>query len=303
MDKSDTSRQVTKWESLDRDILGLIFSKLSLEDFTMHASRVCISWFIASHNRTLWITVDLAKAKLQEGLSLKNVFTRMFKFFDIRETRRSLMTVTKFSSSVPKNLFFDFSSYIEEEDLMFAAARMPNIERLALPRWCFQSKNSFQIAFSQWKNLKTLIIPDDYLTGRFEFQAVGENCSNLTNLKYLGYLENKIAKLIVGYLKNIKKLSLRCSFFSRPGLLLLITGLQKLEILNISHSKELDMIPDHREVVTMENIIQAVNEKRLKFICCWLDNCTVCKSRSRFDTFWSYGSKHWRNDEINEFQF
>ena len=72
MNKSDTSRQVTKWESLDRDILALIFSKLSLKDFTIHASRVCISWFIASHNITLWNTVDLAKAKLQEGLSLNN---------------------------------------------------------------------------------------------------------------------------------------------------------------------------------------------------------------------------------------
>lgn len=122
--------------------------------------------------------------------------------------------------------------------------RMPNIEKLALPRWCFQSKNSFPIAFSQWKNLKTLIISDDYLTGRFEFQVVGENWTNLTNLKYLGYLEKKIAKQIVGYLKNIRKLSLRCSFYSSPGVLLLITGLQNVEIINISHSKVLDMIPD-----------------------------------------------------------
>ncbi|CAF1917509.1 unnamed protein product [Brassica oleracea var. botrytis] len=272
MNKSDTSRQVTKWESLDRDILALIFSKLSLKDFTIHASRVCISWFIASHNITLWNTVDLAKAKLQEGLSLNNnIFTKIFNYFNISETRRSLMNVTKFSGSVPKNLFFDFSSYIQDEDLMFAASRMPNIEKLALPRWCFQSKNSFRIAFSQWKNLKTLIINDNYLTGRFEFHAVGENCTNLTNLKYL-------------------------------GVLLLITGLQNFETLNISHSKVLDMIPDRREV-TMDNIVLAVTEKRLKFICYSVNNCAVCKSRPRFDTFWSYVSKHWRDDEIKEFQF
>ena len=123
MNKSGTSRQVTKWESLDRDTLALIFSKLSLKDFIMHASRVCISWFIASHNRTLWNTVDLAKAKLQESLSLNNIFTKIFNYFDISETRRSLMNVTKFSGSVPKNLFFDFSSYIQDEDLMFAASR------------------------------------------------------------------------------------------------------------------------------------------------------------------------------------
>lgn len=104
-------------------------------------------------------------------------------------------------------------------------------------------------------------------------------------------------------IKNIKKLSLRCSFYGSPGVLLLITGLQNFETLNISHSKVLDMIPDRREVVTMDNIVQAVTEKRLKFICYSVNNCAVCKSRPRFDTFWSYVSKHWRDDEIKEFQF
>ncbi|CAA7018279.1 unnamed protein product [Microthlaspi erraticum] len=91
---------------------------------------------------------------------------------------------------------------------MLAAERMPNIEKLVLPRWCFQTKNSFQFAFSQWKNLKTLIIAHDNLTGKFEFQDIGKNCSNLTNLKYFGDLRKNTATQIVRNLKSIKRLSL-----------------------------------------------------------------------------------------------
>ncbi|KAF3551590.1 hypothetical protein DY000_02003060 [Brassica cretica] len=124
---------------------------------------------------------------------------------------------------------------------MFAAASMPNIEKLVLPRWCYLSKNSFGFAFSKWKNLKTLIIAHDVpLTETFEFQVVGENCSNLTNLKYLGGLGKETAEEIVRYFKNIKRLSLQCAYVSRPGVLLLITGLQNLAILNVSHCKEFD---------------------------------------------------------------
>lgn len=59
MDKADSSRQVSKWKTLDRGILSVIFRKLSVEDLTMGASGVCISWFLAVHNKSLWNTVDL----------------------------------------------------------------------------------------------------------------------------------------------------------------------------------------------------------------------------------------------------
>nr|VDC91486.1 unnamed protein product [Brassica oleracea] len=96
-------------------------------------------------------------------------------------------------------------------------------------------------AFSKWKNLKTLIIAhDDPLTETFEFQVVGESCNNLTNLKYLGGLGKETVVEIVRYLKNIKRLSLQCAYVSRPGVLLLITGLQNLAILNVLHCKEFD---------------------------------------------------------------
>ncbi|KAL0711951.1 hypothetical protein Bca4012_018929 [Brassica carinata] len=275
MDKADSSRQVSKWETLDRDILSVIFRKLNVEDLTMGASGVCISWFLASHHKSLWNTIDLDN-----------------------ETSKSLRNITKFSRNVPVNLVFGCCSSLDDESLVFAAASMPNIEKLVLPRWCYLSNNSFGFAFSQWKNLKTLIVAhDDPLLETFEFQVVGENCSNLTNLKYLGFLGKKIAEQIVSHLKNIKRLSLQYAYVSRPGVLLLTTGLQNLAILNISHCKEFD-----DETVTMDHIVQAATQKRVKFILC-SDNCTGCRNERWFEGFASYGSESWRNDEIKELEF
>lgn len=122
---------------------------------------------------------------------------------------------------------------------------MPNIEKLALLFWCYKTKNSFRFVFSQWKNHKTLIIAhDNFYTGKFEFQTVGENCSNLTNFKYLGYLEEDNADEIVRYLKSLKSLSLRSSSVKIRGVLSLIKGLKNLMILNLSHCKYSDLYLD-----------------------------------------------------------
>lgn len=155
MDKEDNSGGVSKWETLHRDILAIIFDKLDVMDITMGASRVCISWFLASHSKTLWNTVDLTKLQqvdlaviwlikglvrpivlykhrvdeeVEEGLSLRNCLIKIIKVFvDFSVLRLSLMDllidITKLSRMAPKNLFFNFNSYILKEDLMFAAKR------------------------------------------------------------------------------------------------------------------------------------------------------------------------------------
>ncbi|CAL9232490.1 unnamed protein product [Arabidopsis halleri] len=331
MEKVDKSRDVSKWETLHRDILAIIFDKLDMMDITMGVSRVCTSWFLASHNKTLWHTVDLSKLQqldfsyfvqykdrvrpiifyehrvdeeVAEGLNLRSLYIKISNFFFdfsvLRLTLRDLLVeITKLSRMNPKNLFFHFNSYVQTEDLMFAAERMPNIEKLVLPVWCYKTEESFQFVFSRWKNLKTLIIAQDYQlrTGTFDFRTVGENCSNLTNFKYLGYLQNTNVEQIVMYLPNLKRLSLRCSFIRTTGLISLITGLQNLTVLNLSHCIYLGMVPD---TVPDDYFVQAPTQKLEKFITCTQD-CRICKDQRRYS--WSYLSEDWQNDEIKEFEF
>ncbi|CAA0394742.1 unnamed protein product [Arabidopsis thaliana] len=101
-------REGSKWETLHRDILAIIFHKLDIMDITMGVSRVCTSWFLASHNKTMWHTVDLSKfqqldfayfveykervrpiifyehrvdEEVAEGLSLKSLYIKINNFF------------------------------------------------------------------------------------------------------------------------------------------------------------------------------------------------------------------------------
>jgi len=179
--------------------------------------------------------------------------------------------------------------------------RMPNIEKLALPIWCYQNEKSLRFAFSQWKNLKTLIIAHEHsFSGRFDFKAVGESCSNLTNLKYLGRLEEYTSREIVSYLHSLKRLSLRCFLVSSIAVYRFITGLPNLTILNVSHCKNpYDyFLPIAKSIDNY--VITAATQKLEKFITCPHD-CMICKDRCRYSL--SYLAEVWRNDEIKELEF
>ncbi|XP_010434731.1 PREDICTED: putative F-box protein At4g11580 [Camelina sativa] len=332
MEKVESLGEVSKWADANRDILELIFNRLNLMDITMRVSRVCISWFLASHKRALWNTVDLTKLqeldvsnsfvfkskvrpiffyKLQvddDGGLHKNLLSKIISrffhdFFEVEggiSLMNLLIEITKLSRMAPKTLFFHFNSYIQEKGLKFAAERMPNLEKLALPIWSYQTENSLRFAFSQWKNLKTLIIAHEHtFTGIFRFQAVGESCSNLTNLKYLGYLAEYNTSQMVRYLQSLKRLSLRCSLVSMEVVNKLITGLRNLTILNVSHCKNsFSFLPIEKS--TENFVIAAATQKLEKFISCPQD-CMICKDGCRYS--WSYLAEDWRNDEIKELQF
>jgi len=149
-----TSGEVSEWADLNKDILELIFNKLDVMDITMGASRVCISWFLASHNKTLWNTVDLTnlqeldvsrifnfkdkerpiffyKHPVDHKHGLTNLLTKIISrfFLDFFEVEGSislmnlLVEISKLSRMAPKNLFFNFNSYIQENGLKFAAEK------------------------------------------------------------------------------------------------------------------------------------------------------------------------------------
>ncbi|XP_010422116.1 PREDICTED: putative F-box protein At4g11580 [Camelina sativa] len=289
-------------------------------DIIMGASRVCFYWFLASHNKILWNTIDLTKLKHKgknvldykyrvdkEALSYSNLSIKMSRFFfnfcRVRHTKLKnvIVEITKLSRTAPCNVFFSFNSYLQKEDLMFVAKRMPNIEKLALPvSWSlYKELNSFRFAFSQWKNLKTLIMANDFTWGSFEIRVLGESCSNLNNLKLVGFyiLGNDAAEGIVHYLQSLSRLSLRCSLIDVEVVLLLIRGLRNLAILNLTQYKIL------RWYFMMNDVVQAATQNLDKLITCSEYDCQVCKDRSRMFREQKFYEKHWQNDEIKELDF
>ncbi|EOA23113.1 hypothetical protein CARUB_v10003906mg [Capsella rubella] len=228
----------------------------------MGASRVCIYWFLVSHNKTLWNTIDLTKLK-HKG----------------------------------KNVFYEYP--VDDEFLIF---RMPNIRKLVLPQCCNLRESSYEFAFSQWKNLHTLIISTHfYVKGIFELRFVGENCTNLTNLKLSGHVDQSIAEEIVCYLPKLKRVSMRCCVInSTHEVSLLITYLQNLTILNLSHCMIKTLLKDS---LTEDSFIKTATQKIDTLIMCSKVGCELCEDRSRIFGSDAFYEKHWRNDEIKELEF
>ncbi|XP_019088203.1 PREDICTED: putative F-box protein At4g11580 [Camelina sativa] len=302
------SRKVPSWENMDSDILAKIFEKLNVVDITVGASRVCVTWFLAAHQKSLSKTINLANPKLVEfkhprvkNLRLKSQYVNVEEE-GLHNMRKILIRVTKFSGTVPTNLFFNFYSFVEDEDPIIASERMPNIRKLVLPQWCNLRESSYKFAFSQWKNLHTLIISTHfYSKGIVEFRFIGENCTNLTNLKLSGHVDPYIAEGIVCYLPKLKRVSMRCCVIdSTQEVSLLITYLQNLTILNLSHCMFKTSLKDS---LFEESFIKTATPKIDTLIMCSEVGCRLCEDRSRILGSNAYYEKHWRNDEIKELGF
>ncbi|XP_023642307.1 putative F-box protein At4g11580 [Capsella rubella] len=311
---------VPRWENMNKDILSNIFKKLDLVDVIMGASRVCINWFLASHNKTLWKTIKLNEL---DSIILDNPKEPSMQDSVIEKRRYHLMNIlieiNNFSRNVPINLFFNRYTIILEEDLTFISERMPNINRLALPMWKPLSQNSFRSAFSKWKNLKTLILGpfqplNDSSTARdqFELQTIGETCRNLTTIKLFRMLSKIRANDFIRYLPNLERVSFRRQNVCREAATSLIIGLPNLKILNLTHCRfsELQRGENYESDMTpSEELIRIGTEKLDKLIVCCSD-CPICQDiwKHRFrqrDPYKDHNSKEklWKSDEIEELAY
>lgn len=111
-----------RWENMNKDILSNIFKKLDVVDVIMGASRVCITWFLAAHNKTLWNTINL------HDLDSIVLDIPLYEPESVIEKRRYhlmniLIKINKFSRTVPINFFFIIYSKIQEEDLAIISER------------------------------------------------------------------------------------------------------------------------------------------------------------------------------------
>ncbi|XP_048601966.1 putative F-box protein At4g11580 [Brassica napus] len=242
MERQERFENIPKWEKLDKDMLANIFKKLDMVDVIMGASRVCITWFLASHNKTIWNTIKLNDF---DSIVLDNPSNPHLQDLDnnnggkhLYSLREILTEINKFSRAAPVEFFFNANTNVLEQDLAIISNGLPNIRKLALRMQKTQNLNSFTSSFSKWKNLQTLIIAkftrdDDDL--KHEFKAIAENCRNLTTIKITCTLDQELANIIVGKLPNLKSLSFRCTYVSVEAVKSLIFGLYNLKSLNLSH--------------------------------------------------------------------
>ncbi|CAH2055245.1 unnamed protein product [Thlaspi arvense] len=300
-----SSGNVLRWENLDREVLSTILKKLDVVDVITGASRVCITWFLASHNKSLWNTIKLND--LDWG-SFEDTYRE-------KQRREILIEINKFGRTAPINFFFSVHCNVLEEDLAIISTGLPNIRKLALPTWRTLKLKSIQSAFSKWKNLQTLIIAQFMRSGgalNFEFRTIADNCRNLTTIKFTYILDKELAKIIVRKLPNVERLSFRCATICGVAVISLVIGLPNLKILNLSHCilTETRYCDRAADMKYKQELVKFGAEKLEKIIVC-CSNCTICENvwkytivyRSPTPEYRSFWDKQWKTDEIEEFEF
>ncbi|VVA96275.1 unnamed protein product [Arabis nemorensis] len=305
---------------MNRDILSNIFKKLDVVDVIMGASRVCITWFLASHDRTIWNTIklndpDSILLDYPHGQHMQDNDGEKQQEYPLRKI---LVELNKFGRTVPINFFFNMRCNILDEDLAIISKRMPNIRKLALPIMKPLDLNSIQSAFSKWKNLETLIIsPFTLHDNAFipELKTIGDNCRNLTTMKFHCSLYKDLAKILVCNFPSLERLSFRCGCVCRESTISLIIGHPNLKILNLSHCIFTQLQRDGGNLVSgmkpKEELLKTGTQKLEKFMLCCPEDCTICQDtwkytispprhKPEFHNFWE---KQWKTDEIKDFEF
>ncbi|CAF1720090.1 unnamed protein product [Brassica oleracea] len=200
---------------------------------------------------------------------------------------------------------------------------MPNIQKLALPMWTSLNINSIQSAFSKWQNLQTLIIhPFISMTttvrevSSVELQAIGENCRNLTTIKFTTMLSKDLANIIVCNFPSLERVSFRCNYACIEASIALIIGLPNLKIFNLSHCIFTENTGPGRQsrscIIGMrprDELVQAGTKKLVRFMVCCSD-CTICQdvwkhanNPNRYGLEFRYvKEERWKTDEIKELE-
>lgn len=134
---------------------------------------------------------------------------------------------------------------------------------------------------------------------------IARNCKNFSELKVMGPFDIFFASTLATYLPKLKVLSLRCSMLLKDALILILDGLESLEVLNISHCLLIEVPPPPAPRRVMRELDKTILEKasRLrKFLTCMEDSCIMCQ-RTRNDEgmmrWYKYEEGLWKEDEAS----
>ncbi|XP_062120444.1 F-box/LRR-repeat protein At3g48880 [Humulus lupulus] len=293
-----------RWEDLDTDILVKIFQSFDIFELTKGIAHVCSAWRLACCDPLLWKTLDLSM--------LKSNFIKIplepYVYVDGRSDK-ILTRVLKISLSLSRGsiltLIFHFNLYVSDEQLTYTAERCPKLKRLVLPAWNRIKKTGICKAIRSWTDLESLTMPS-IANPPYFMEEISSNCKNFSELKIMGPCDMLCASTLVRCLPKLKVLSLRCSMLNKDALIMILDGLQHLEVLNISHCLLIEVPPPpaaKRIVKELDHLILEKASRLREFLTCMEeDTCLMCqrtKSDEGLMRWYKYEEGLWKADEVS----
>ncbi|RXH95489.1 hypothetical protein DVH24_007989 [Malus domestica] len=257
---------------MDYNILVRIFMTLNFPD-VIFVSFVCKSWNAACCNPILRETLDLTLLK-----------------FNICNTPRRLTTWSDNKSS---------------ERLL-----TPRLKQLVLPTWNLMTLTGFETAVRNWVGLESLVVA--YIDFPFQImKLVGSYC-NISQLKVMcpSKFDVVCARAIVTYNPKLKILSLQCTTVHKKTLVFIMSEMEELEVLNVSHCTFIDDFERPKYSYRFEQLGESIvaQASRLKeFLVCPRQLCDMCAGGVVDDeevSIWHRFEKEiWLKDKVSSLSY
>ncbi|XP_059667060.1 F-box/LRR-repeat protein At3g48880 [Cornus florida] len=291
-----------KWGDLDIDILVKIFQSFDIFELTSGIAQVCSTWRLACCDPLLWKTLDLTM--------LRSNFIKIplepYVYVDGRSDK-TLTRVLKIALNLSRGniltLILHFNLYINDDQLTYTAERCPRLKRLVMPAWNRIKKTGICKAIRVWEDLESLTMPS-IANPPYLMEEISKNCKKFSELKIMGPCDILFASTLTAFLPNLKVLSLRCSMLLKDALIIILDGLQHLEVLNISHCLLIEVPPPPAPKKVFKELDESILRRasRLRqFLTCNDDSCMACQ-RTRNDEgllrWYRYGELFWKADEV-----
>ncbi|XP_015169129.1 F-box/LRR-repeat protein At3g48880-like [Solanum tuberosum] len=144
--------------------------------------------------------------------------------------------------------------------LTYIAKRCPRLKRLVMSAWEKLEKQTICSAFHEWKDVESLTMPS-LEEPAYVIEKIGRSCKKLSELKIMTPCDILFASALVSFLPNLKVLSVRCTKLSKPALVILLDGLKKLKVLNISHCIITEDLPPPAPMKILTELDESILEK------------------------------------------
>ncbi|MCD9646911.1 hypothetical protein HAX54_037162 [Datura stramonium] len=295
---------VRKWEDLNIALLAKIFLSVDLFELTSVITRVCKAWKLACYDELLWKTLDLSV--------LKSNFIRIPLMPYVYVESRSDKTLTNLleiclnlSNGNILTLVFHYNLYVTDDQLTYTAERCPRLKRLVMPAWNRIKMTGICRAIRMWKDLESLTMPT-IEDPQYVLMEIARSCKNFAELKIMGPCDVLFASRLVGFLPNLKVLSVRCTVLPKPALVIILEGLKKLQVLNISHCVITEDLPPPppaplENLAELDESILKKASRLCKFLTCMSDSCIMCQRTLKDEGVmrWYKYDEDWKVDEVS----
>uniref|UniRef100_M1C834 F-box/LRR-repeat protein n=1 Tax=Solanum tuberosum TaxID=4113 RepID=M1C834_SOLTU len=141
----------------------------------------------------------------------------------------------------------------------------------------------------------------------YVIEKIGTSCKRIFELKIMTPCDILFASALVSFLPNLKVLSVRCTELSKHALVILLDGLKKLKVLNISHCIITEYLspPAPMKILTEldECIIKKVHRLDI-FLTYMSDSCIMCQRTRNDEGFvrWNKYADLWKVDEVKSLE-